>query len=75
MGIIAQVGGGVSGWKEGQRVTAAPWTYAEQVILHMSAHARADLLSHAFMLMRASMKGNASEPKSTVSGGTRLRSW
>ena len=34
MGTIAQVGEGVSGWKEGQRVAAAPWTYAEQVIVH-----------------------------------------
>ncbi|KAK9826125.1 hypothetical protein WJX81_006454 [Elliptochloris bilobata] len=30
MGVIAAVGEGVSGWKEGTRVTAAPWTYAEQ---------------------------------------------
>lgn len=29
MGVIAQVGADVAGWKEGDRVTAAPWTYAE----------------------------------------------
>jgi len=28
-GVVAQVGEGVTGWKEGDRVTAAPWTYAE----------------------------------------------
>lgn len=30
MGVVAQVGEGVTGWREGDRVTAAPWTYAEQ---------------------------------------------
>ena len=61
MGIIAQVGGGVSGWKEGQRVTAAPWTYAEQVILHVSAYAQADLLtscSHAHASLYKGMHHN-----------------
>jgi hypothetical protein len=28
-GVVAQVGADVTGWKEGDRVTAAPWTYAE----------------------------------------------
>lgn len=31
MGEIAEVGEGVVGWEAGQRVTAAPWTYFEQV--------------------------------------------
>ena len=69
MGIIAQVGGGVSGWKEGQRVTAAPWTYAEQLMLHVSANAQADLLPHAFMLMQASIQNDATQLLSKASEG------
>jgi len=29
MGVIEEVGEGVTGWQEGDHVTAAPWTYAE----------------------------------------------